>query len=1086
MVITESPMIQKLSVATQPAKLEIDSAGRLVKEPTQHERIESLLQFYKADEKSDDIPSAGDSEAFYPIEITSPSVGPSNVAVPRSGHKGKQREHNNVGRSASSIKASTPPGSDVLDLASTDSKLLFDAAFGTSDDELSEFTDEETPLPRSKILRRTSTTTSIPGRISFEPTLGKNARLARGGVGKVVLDSDDEASLAPAQKRFRNLKKALIRAPTMDTVATEDRAASLPGLGATTTSDVSTPSSQTKGEVLVPATTSGRRSTTSKVLRFSDVHIPAPDFNAALSSPPTVPTSVLKSALVKKLPKPPPSVQDSSPCVSAPVAAKKPAAVQASEVLDDLIPASSSPTPGAKKPVKVSMAKNDQPIADPPLLKPVKRKAVVVMEPDDDDDDVPLASLKNAAARPTKRARSSPDKSPVAPKAKTKPALKSKESPPKQRSDHDSLALRPPMRPRRRYHARKGRTSSPQPAPGDSSGSAPVSTRNCVDVDYDELPTSPPKRSAASGAAGKSSSTAPKTNLELVKKAAKASKDVIKDGVEKVEKATDQTTVKKAKPGKTVKAEKANKPTKTENTNKARAVKTPPENSTQSMKLEKPRDGATARKDDATSKTSAKAKTKAQKPGDSTKESEVAKGDVLEDEVAESGPPRRPRPRKAGAGTTKAKKDDVAVPAIVTATEPDLVAGSLPPERATARTYEKSTNMAVVDTNDTANVAIIAADGPRSSDIIEFTFLDDVEPPQPEIVFSDPSIIGNSSSSSSKPAASKPKPPKPKSAKAPWDAMAQSVQPPRSPADSPPQDEVVTVLAEDHAKAPALAVTTPADCLKDRGSTEDIAPTSMASAGIEKREMAVQTAGVTMSSTPQVEQQPVVIDLTLDSPRSPVRKSSRPKVISVGPPDRALDTTVSAFLEDAPSRPEHIHTAKERLPQPIEHYHAVRFTSPAELPSMHARSAFGRERTNEMSAEAEGDETLVDIGYGSGDPSLDAIVDVLNKLHQVRIHSISNRFEGVRQEVRAGRDELLRYATADLHTLHAQSVTHFNRLIDLEAEYARVGRNVLHGNEDWVNVNQQVCDTLAAAVEKHDRGMLSKQMPATLVTLKLL
>ncbi|KAI1792564.1 hypothetical protein LXA43DRAFT_327017 [Ganoderma leucocontextum] len=37
MVTIESPMIQKLSIATEPAKLEIDSTGRLVKEPTQNQ-----------------------------------------------------------------------------------------------------------------------------------------------------------------------------------------------------------------------------------------------------------------------------------------------------------------------------------------------------------------------------------------------------------------------------------------------------------------------------------------------------------------------------------------------------------------------------------------------------------------------------------------------------------------------------------------------------------------------------------------------------------------------------------------------------------------------------------------------------------------------------------------------------------------------------------------------------------------------------------------------------------------------------------------------------------------------------------------
>ncbi|KAM5540703.1 hypothetical protein V8D89_005734 [Ganoderma adspersum] len=1109
MVTTESPMFQKLSIATEPAKLEIDSAGRLVKEPTQHERIENLSQFYRTDEKSDDILSAGDWEAFCPIEITSSSVGPANVAIPGSNHEEEGRKCDYPERLASPTKS--PPGSGALNLASTDSKLLFDAAFGTSDDDLSEFTDEESPLPRSKILRRTSTTTSIAGRISFEPAHGKAAlqptHLAGGGVGKVVLDSDDEAPPVPVQKRSRNAKKALTRAPTMDTIATEDCVTPLPGPEATTTSDVSTPSSETKGEVLVPATTSGRRSTTSKVLRFSDVHIPAPDFNAALSSPPTVPTSTLKSALVKKPPNARSSlVQESSlsPCISAATAAaKKSAAVKVNDVLDDLIPASSSPTPGAKL-GEVSPRKNDQPIADLPLVQHVKRKAATVME-SDDDDDVPLATRKAAAARPTKRARSSPGKSPVTPKPTAVP--RAKESSPKQHSDQNYPALRPPMHPRRRYHARKGRASSPQPAPSNSPTPAPVSRGNFVDVDYDELPTSPPRRSAASGAAGKSSSPPPKTKLEPVKKDAKA-KDAVKDeGVGKVEKATKQTSeTKKVKSGNAVKAEKAIKPAKTEKTAKVDAANTLPEHPTQRGKAETSRAGKTAQKDNTTSKVPTTTKIRARKPGNSAKVDELANKNGLEDEVAANGPPRAPpRPRRAGAGATKAK-EDAAKSATVIATEPDSVEVSPPLERTTARTYEEDTSIAAADAYETADIAIVVTDDATSSGILEFAFLDDVQPPQPEIVFSDPSIVDNSTevarSSSSKSAASKPKPPKPRPVETPWDAMAQFIQqPPRSAADSPPQAELVAVLAEDHAKAPALSAPTPVDF--STATYAKFALTSTVSTRAGKRETAVQTTGATTSPTLQVERKPVVIDLTLDSSPEPVRKPARAKVTPVCSPHKNLNTTASAVLEDALCPQEHVHTAKERLPQPVQHPHTVRFTSPTEPPSMHGRSAFrpgkyndhmclfanaywhcdtGRNR--EGTAEA-GDETLVDIDCGSGDPGLDAIVDVLNKLHRVVVESIASKFEGVRQEVRAGRDELLHFATADLHTLHGQSVTHFNRLIDLEAEYATVGRNVLYANEDWVNVDQQACDTLAAVVEKHDRGTLSKQMPATLVTLKL-
>ena len=63
------------------------------------------------------------------------------------------------------------------------------------------------------------------------------------------------------------------------------------------------------------------------------------------------------------------------------------------------------------------------------------------------------------------------------------------------------------------------------------------------------------------------------------------------------------------------------------------------------------------------------------------------------------------------------------------------------------------------------------------------------------------------------------------------------------------------------------------------------------------------------------------------------------------------------------------------------------------------------------------------------------------------------------------------------------SVAHFNKLVDLETEYATIGRNVSHGMEDWSKVNQEICRELQGALEVHDRGMLSKKMPATLVPL---
>ncbi len=178
-----------------------------------------------------------------------------------------------------------------------------------------------------------------------------------------------------------------------------------------------------------------------------------------------------------------------------------------------------------------------------------------------------------------------------------------------------------------------------------------------------------------------------------------------------------------------------------------------------------------------------------------------------------------------------------------------------------------------------------------------------------------------------------------------------------------------------------------------------------------------------MSPSVQVEPKPVVIDLTLDSPPKPIRKPSRPKIAPVAPPDENVDTVVSVVLEDALGRQEQTHAATEHLRQPVHHSHPVRFMSPTELPSMHARyrqersggqlephqlNAFRRGEYNDQLVPSfelisavlhrhcvpdgdrgefteAGDETLVNIDCGSGDPALDAVVDVLNKLHQVRI-----------------------------------------------------------------------------------------------------
>lgn len=108
------------------------------------------------------------------------------------------------------------------------------------------------------------------------------------------------------------------------------------------------------------------------------------------------------------------------------------------------------------------------------------------------------------------------------------------------------------------------------------------------------------------------------------------------------------------------------------------------------------------------------------------------------------------------------------------------------------------------------------------------------------------------------------------------------------------------------------------------------------------------------------------------------------------------------------------------------------------------------------------------------------IVDVLQDLQEAVMQKITRRFEGVRDDVRAGREAILAEAAADLLELRTESVEHFNRLIDLEAAYARFGRAVDSGLEDVVCMNREICAGVTRTVHELDRGSLSKRMPARL------
>ncbi len=259
-----------------------------------------LLAVYRTDEPSDDIECDGDSDGFIDaVELVTQPVNafPATRSGQQQGITSGEPSQQASGKVAAKIQGRTR------------SQGIRDIAFGTEQDDLSDISEPDSPTDQPRILRRTSTVTStaslIRGRLSFAPvsTRKSAARLTRGRFGNVVLDSDDDSLTAPTLQQLRSGTRTMVREVTVEDV--EDPAPSLPFVPLVSATSLaaldapSTPPSQQAGNVYSDTDTA-LRSGNEKVLRFSDVEIPAPDFNAALSSPPVASRAILKSAMVNK------------------------------------------------------------------------------------------------------------------------------------------------------------------------------------------------------------------------------------------------------------------------------------------------------------------------------------------------------------------------------------------------------------------------------------------------------------------------------------------------------------------------------------------------------------------------------------------------------------------------------------------------------------------------------------------------------------------------------------------------------------------------------------------------------------------
>ncbi|KAL7281904.1 hypothetical protein ACG7TL_003370 [Trametes sanguinea] len=1063
----KSLYMPKLSLAATPARLEIDSSGRFAPELSQEERIETVSQFYKTDEASEDIACSEDADAcnntvpvcnsatHVPVLAASAST---NVPLRTqlTGHENLSNGNLNVGTSiGTSIKALFDSDS-ATDAGKRRMTLMHAAAFGLSDEELSEISDDDSPLPppRSRVLKRSDTSASlVRGRISFQPLpktdlgVGKSAtRLTRSAIGNVVLDSDEDSppGVPISTSARQNRKSALIPKATLDDSQTD--CAMIAGsdrlVAAVPVAQVVS-SSLHGDETLVSSDIPG------KVLRFSD--IPAPDFNAALSSPIAMAKSALKSALARRPTKsqtvalslqelgcdPPARDTHTSVYATTDVRDEKGSRTTIGEILDDLVPPSSSPTPATKKSIKANLRNRTraQHNLDEMAVPTVTTGTVIAKRKSPIQDDGDVQSPDNGPKRPNKRVRKSAasdsSKQPLAgeSEANSEAALPDEQP--------ASRALSPPrVAPKhitRKYHARKERT----PLSGVARKRAALNVTKAVD--YDALP-SPPR---TSGTAIQFSSPATK-----IKKAAKAKQETHESPAPICDSGgapdgNDRSTTKGAKVS-----------LRTPQTGPAHAAK--------------------------------------------SKFRRAATGNVKDCTI--------------DAGHSVGGRDTKSAPSPLSITH----------DSPTINSAEKTsgTEHSGIDVPATSSVqAAVTVHAESSLAPSEGAPLERHAPCDMKIMGDDESKGAEKHSSAT-----------------PWDAATESanldedtihmveIRPQLAPGD-----ETVCVsraqMAIDHGTADSHDHGTPAASFSSSPSeTESVhVPSKQSIADPHKDDPVSKLAtqpvvaprsgnAVSTSDTfaSKVKNGVETIDLTVDSPFKPRARSSLSRAHQGNMPMLSTPVTDHSTTMIASRSPK-----PHKIPIAEEHHDVLTYLQNANLcmqeeasrrllpfsekqlhvdlkgndiqDRMHKVLKHGALETTFQNDRDTFEQRHTRLARRSEDDRLDTpvqdIMKALMRLHEVILDNMENNFESVRHGARLGRNELLRKATADLETLRAQSVEHFNMLVDLEAEYATAGRGLIQGSEDWIKINGELARGVKQVVEQHDRVALSKKMPSSLIVL---
>ncbi|KAH9936854.1 uncharacterized protein BXZ73DRAFT_76654 [Epithele typhae] len=1046
LVHIRSPRPQKQSLATHAAYLEVNGEGKLVQRLSQTERIEDVQKFYATDVLSDDIQSANGFE--HTTEIPKP-FDQSSSPIEDFGDDEVSRSMVQDPHDKDDIDIDEPQRNNTMDSDLTD---------------LSELSSSPSARPRPS-QHRTASLVRIRGRLPMVPSFTTNAsaRLARGGLGAVILDSDDDS---PPKRTGRTAKIALSTRSTFDEPEPEGPERNPPSIV-----PVSLVLQPFLNE-LVTASPPNRQKPTIKnaPLPSSRREIPAPDFNAAVSSPPAAPNSTLKRSLSTRSALPDiecHAISDPLYNPSAPIALVRPsisiAALRANQVFDDLAPPSSSPSPAVRRPVKQGLRKTGEALTVIP--KPLKRARSSETQVPDDMMPPPQR---------TKRARSSSINDLQAPAVldddNTILLLAA--------SDADKL-LKPTVRAGKRYRA-KGKTSSPHP---DGSELGPKSD---LWIDYDELPV------ASVAAPTKAPTQGSPTAL--------TKKYTTRAGAKKTVKKEGQMT-------------KAMKETKTTDEHKDATRDDDPQGTKPAIT-------------DATQKSRSKVEAEADKCGivDAPVDTNAApKAPKKRPPVPARGFRVPPRPRKTHKGP------------------PDEPAADPDPKKSDKETNSPPDADTKKPAGSTAKPSEVDVSGPTlwesddrehghfrlelSSDLLaentDITFVneDSAQADPDEFNEPQPSIEEVGDSSDAPPVAKNDAclpPPSKSGSKTPWDAAA---------------DLGLSSLSDQHGgEPPTLTQLETVPNVKVPRTSPPAGDTALFSEQLDRSNDPHTTSDFRILTPPTRQAPPplpkpkkaIIIDLTLDpsSPESMNHKYTIPSKERLSPlppppPPKASQSPVEPTVNEVRAADGNLQVNvaiphKERPPprdtrgpQRLVRFaskvderrpasplriepmpgkrisHASSSSTPSKIPTSIRRKATGFTRTDD-----EDFEEPVAAETRRKDP-MEEIIAVLKKINEAVIETLGGKFESVRDDAQAGRMELLQDAAADLDELREESIEHFNRLVDLEVEYATYGRSIIHGTEDLAHLSHGICGELQAAIEKHDRGMLSGKMPPTLVDLDL-